>query len=145
MAKLLTTARIAGHEFLIALPLEPSGYPLSDPGPETLLTTAAWPENETKLRWALSRIDGYAGATGVIGGMMGERLAQMPDQMEGVLSELSARGLFYVDPRARPAGAESLGPPCRSGDRRSARPGFDRRQTRRPGTARQRSQPPWAR
>ena len=28
-----------GHEYLIALPLEPSGYPLSDPGPETLLTT----------------------------------------------------------------------------------------------------------
>jgi polysaccharide deacetylase 2 family uncharacterized protein YibQ len=100
VTKLLTTARIAGHEYLIALPLEPSGYPLSDPGPQTLLTAAAWPENEKKLRWALSRIDGYAGATAVIGTMLGERLAQMPDQMDAVLSELSARGLFYVDPRA---------------------------------------------
>ena len=31
--------------------------------------------------------------------MRGERLAAMTDQMEAVLSELSDRGLLYVDPR----------------------------------------------
>lgn len=96
---LLALARARGHEFLIALPLEPTGYPLNDPGPQTLLTSAPPAENLTRLHWALSRIEGYAGATGVIGTMRGERLAAMPDQMEPVLSELARRGIFYVDPR----------------------------------------------
>jgi polysaccharide deacetylase 2 family uncharacterized protein YibQ len=96
---ILSAARAAGHEYLIAIPLEPTGYPLNDPGPRTLLTSAPPEENTRRLRWALSRIDGYAGATGIVGTMRGERLARMPDLMEPVLSELSGRGLFYVDPR----------------------------------------------
>lgn len=95
---LLTAARAKGHEYLVAVPLEPTGYPLNDPGPQTLLTAAPPDENLRRLRWALSRIDGYAGVTGVIGTMRGERLAAMPDQMEPMLTELAARGLFYVDP-----------------------------------------------
>ena len=48
---------------------------------------------------ALSRVDGYVGAIGVIGTMRGERLAAMTDQMDAVLSELAGRGLLYIDPR----------------------------------------------
>ena len=95
---LLTAARAKGHEYLVAVPLEPTGYPLNDPGPQTLLTAAPPEENLRRLRWALSRIDGYAGVTGVIGTMRGERLAAMPDQMEPMLTELATRGLFYIDP-----------------------------------------------
>ena len=51
------------------------------------------------LYWALSRITGYVGAIGIIGTMRGERLAAMTDQMDAVLSDLSARGLLYIDPR----------------------------------------------
>ncbi len=98
--RLLSTARAHGHEYLIALPLEPVGFPLNDPGPETLLTSAAAATNTRNLRWALSRIEGYAGATGIVGTMRGERLAAMVDQMDAVLSELSERGLMYIDPRA---------------------------------------------
>jgi hypothetical protein len=95
----LAAARASGHEYLIALPLEPTGYPLNDPGPRTLLTSASPEENARRLHWALSRFDGYAGATGIVGTMRGERLARMPDLMDPVLGELAARGLFYVDPR----------------------------------------------
>jgi hypothetical protein len=100
LPKLLATARTTGHEYLIAIPLEPAGFPLNDPGPSTLLTGAPAAANVQTLRWALSRIDGYVGVTGVIGTMRGERLAAMTDQMDAVLSELSGRGLLYVDPRA---------------------------------------------
>jgi hypothetical protein len=99
LPKLLATARTTGHEYLIAIPLEPAGFPLNDPGPSTLLTGAPASANVRTLRWALSRIDGYVGVTGIIGTMRGERLAAMTDQMEAVLSELSLRGLLYVDPR----------------------------------------------
>ena len=98
-AKLLTSARIAGHEYLIAIPMEPPGFPLNDPGPHALLTSLSPEENIVHLRWALSRIPGYIGAIGVTGTMRGERLARMTDQMDAVLSELADRGLLYIDPR----------------------------------------------
>ena len=75
---------------------------MDDPGPATLLTSASPYANTRNLYWALSRIDGYVGAVGVIGTMRGERLAAMTDQMGAVLSDLSGRGLLYVDPREGP-------------------------------------------
>jgi len=99
LPRLLSTARAAGHEYLIALPLEPAGFPVNDPGPSTLLTGATPAVNTQNLHWALSRVDGYVGATGVIGTMRGERFAAMADQMDAVLSELGDRGLLYIDPR----------------------------------------------
>jgi polysaccharide deacetylase 2 family uncharacterized protein YibQ len=99
LAKLMATARTAGHEYVIELPLEPTGFPLNDPGPYTLLTSGTAQANTEKLHWVLSRVDGYVGATGIIGTMRGERMAAMTDQMDAVLSELSGRGLLYVDLR----------------------------------------------
>lgn len=108
LSRLLATARATGHEYLMAIPLEPAGFPLNDPGPSTLLTGAPASANLQTLHWALSRIDGYVGVTGVIGTMRGERLAAMGDQMRAVLSELGGRGLLYVDPR------EGSGPVART-------------------------------
>ena len=34
-------ARADGHEIMLQLPMEPVGYPANNPGPKTLLTTAA--------------------------------------------------------------------------------------------------------
>lgn len=39
--KTATRAREAGHEILLQLPMEPFDYPDSDPGPQTLLASAA--------------------------------------------------------------------------------------------------------
>jgi len=97
--KLLAAARSAEHEYLLSIPMEPQGFPLNDPGPQALMTNLAREQNYTRLRWTLSRFAGYVGATGALGGMRGERLASLPDQINPVLSELARRGLLYVDPR----------------------------------------------
>jgi polysaccharide deacetylase 2 family uncharacterized protein YibQ len=92
-------ARRAGDETLVSIPLEPQGYALNDPGQAALLTTTSPAENARRLDWVLSRFAGYVGATGALGEMRGERFAEVPDQMDQVLSTLAARGLLYVDPR----------------------------------------------
>jgi len=96
---LAQAARARGHEILISLPLEPQGYPLNDEGPETLLTGAAPADNARRLEWALSRLTGYAGATGALDGLHGERFAGEKMLFEGLQHDLAARGLFYIDPR----------------------------------------------
>jgi uncharacterized protein len=97
--KLLEAARLAEHEFLISLPMEPQGYPLNDAGNQALLTGAPQRQNMQRLNWALTRIAGYVGATGALGTLRGERFAGMPEQMRPVLQTLAERGLLYVDGR----------------------------------------------
>lgn len=113
-ARLLAAARLAEHEYLLAIPMEPQGYPLSDPGPHALMTNLSLEQNRERLEWALSRFAGYVGATGALGGMRGERFAGMPEQMEPVLSVLARRGLLYID--ARPDAAGPLAPWSRNVD-----------------------------
>ena len=102
-AKLLAGARLAEHEYLLSLPMEPQGFPLNDPGPQAMMTSLPPEQNHQRLDWALSRIAGYVGATGALGTMRGERFASVSDQMNPVLSDLARRGLLYVD--ARPGAA----------------------------------------
>ena len=99
LAQLLVAARLAEHEYLLSIPMEPQGFPLNDPGPQALMTNLPPEENTAKLDWALSRIAGYVGATGALGSLRGERFASLPDQINPVLAELAHRGLLYVDPR----------------------------------------------
>ena len=97
---LLAAARARGHEFLISIPMEPQGYPLNDEGPEALLTSAPPALNMRRLEWTLSRIAGYAGATGALDGMRGERFSASHTMLGQVEDVLARRGLFYIDPRA---------------------------------------------
>jgi uncharacterized protein len=96
---LLEAARLRGHEFLLSLPLEPQSYPQYEAGDHALLTSATTSVNMHRLFWALGRIQGYAGSTGALGNLRGERFADSPGAFDPVLSELAVRGLFYVDPR----------------------------------------------
>jgi len=98
-AKLLARARSKGHEILISLPLEPNGYPLTDAGDESLLVGAPAGQNLRRLDWALSRIQGYVGATGAMDGLYGERFAAATDLLDKLEGRLAARGLLYIDPR----------------------------------------------
>ena len=103
-SKLLEAARLAEHEYLLSIPMEPQGFPLNDPGPQALMTSLSPEQNHPRLEWALSRLAGYVGATGALGSMAGERFASLSDTMTPILKELAARGLLYVDPRpAAPA------------------------------------------
>jgi hypothetical protein len=92
-------ARERGLETLIALPLEPAGYPLNDPGDRALLTGRGMAENLDQLDWSLARFQGYVGAIGVVAGMRGERFAALPEAIGAVQEALLRRGLLYIDPR----------------------------------------------
>jgi hypothetical protein len=115
LAEFAAAARADGHEVLVAIPMEPVGFPLNDPGPQALLTSLPWGENNTRLTWALSRFQGYVGATSVLGPTLrGERFAASPEAIRPVLEVLRARGLMFVDGRVgEPAPA---GLPARSID-----------------------------
>jgi polysaccharide deacetylase 2 family uncharacterized protein YibQ len=99
VALLLDRARGRGMESLVALPLEPTGYPLNSPGDRALLTGLSSAENSERLDWALSRFTGFVGAIGALGPMRGERYAAMGDRLGSLQETLQRRGLMYVDPR----------------------------------------------
>jgi polysaccharide deacetylase 2 family uncharacterized protein YibQ len=100
--RILAAARLAGHEYLLSIPMEPQGFPMNDPDDHRALMAALPPqENVRRLRWVLSRIAGYVGITSALGPMRGERLMGEPEQRDFVLGETARRGLLFVD--ARPA------------------------------------------
>jgi len=103
-------ARERGMETLIAIPMEPAGYPLNSPGERALLTGRSMAENLDTLAWVLARAQGYVGAIGAVGGMRGERFAALPEAIGAVQDALRARGLLYIDPRpGAPAPARAWG------------------------------------
>ncbi|MBM3542488.1 MAG: divergent polysaccharide deacetylase family protein [Alphaproteobacteria bacterium] len=89
-------ARVAGHEVLMGVPMEPANYPESDPGPHTLLTTLPAPQNIERLHWVLGRTTGYVG----IMNQMGQRFTANADALRPVMVELKGRGLLVLDTRA---------------------------------------------
>ncbi len=100
LGHLLAIARMTEHEYLLAIPNEPQGYPVNDPDDRHALMTSLPPaENIERLLWVLSRITGYVGVTTAFGQMHGERLASVPDQLDEVLQEVARRGLLFVDGR----------------------------------------------
>ncbi|MDB5372609.1 MAG: hypothetical protein JWP04_1251, partial [Belnapia sp.] len=96
---LLDQARARGMEILVALPLEPTGYPLNNPGDRALLTGLPGAENDDRLAWIMARFGGYVGAIGALGPMRGERFAALGERLGAVQDFMRSRGLLYVDPR----------------------------------------------
>jgi len=87
------TARRAGHEIVLQLPLEPFDYPNVDPGRGTLTVAADAEETLDNLRWSLGRITNYTGVMNY----MGARFVTDPPSMEALMGELGSRGLMYLD------------------------------------------------
>jgi polysaccharide deacetylase 2 family uncharacterized protein YibQ len=92
-------ARQTGHECLVSIPMEPALFPLTEEGSHSLLTGADPEQNRQNLEWALSRLTGCVGATGASDGMLGERYAQTASSFDLLLTEVTRRGLLYLDPR----------------------------------------------
>ncbi|HYZ64815.1 MAG TPA: divergent polysaccharide deacetylase family protein, partial [Acetobacteraceae bacterium] len=113
---LLDQARGRGHEMLISVPMEPQGYPLNDAGSRSLLTGADAAQNRANLEWALSRIQGYVGATGAFEGMRGERFAEQTVGLTAALEDVGKRGLLYIDPRPGRTAPGPAGLPSRAVD-----------------------------
>lgn len=86
-------ARANGHEVFLQMPLEPIGYPTSNPGPKTLLGDATEAENIDAMRWQMSRFTGYAGVVNYMGG----RFLSMPKALRPVFAELKNRGLLFLE------------------------------------------------
>jgi polysaccharide deacetylase 2 family uncharacterized protein YibQ len=91
-------ARAAGHEVLLNVPMEPSDFPATDPGPQTLLTTLSSRQNLERLDSLLGRAQGYVG----IATSAGARFTASTDAMRPVIDRLFARGLLLLDSRTAP-------------------------------------------
>jgi polysaccharide deacetylase 2 family uncharacterized protein YibQ len=131
LAQWVALARAAGHEVLLSLPMEPTDFPNTDPGPQTLLTTLTSRQNMERLNWALERAQGYVGVVNA----QGSRFTASTDAMRPVIDRLFARGLLFVDARATNASvatrvADDVGVPRAYADRlidqEASRPAIDR-------------------
>lgn len=89
----VNVARGQGHEVFLQVPLEPIGYPASNPGPKTLLGDTSEAENIDALRWHMSRFTGYAGVVNYMGG----RFLSMPKPLKPFFTELKNRGLMFLE------------------------------------------------
>jgi polysaccharide deacetylase 2 family uncharacterized protein YibQ len=89
----VNAARAEGHEILLQVPMEPVGYPGTNPGPSTLLSDAKPEQNLAALKWLMSRFAGYSGITNY----MGARLLVTEDALRPVMKEVQSRGLIYLE------------------------------------------------
>ncbi len=85
-------SRLAGHEVMIALPMESDRFPVQDAGPFALDTKLKPEENIQRLEMVLSQASGY---TGVVT-MMGSRFGTSEEMLTPVLTALKDRGLMIV-------------------------------------------------
>jgi polysaccharide deacetylase 2 family uncharacterized protein YibQ len=86
-------ARDQGHEVMLQVPMEPVGYPGTNPGPRTLLVDAKPDDNRNMLHWHMSRFTGYTGIVNYMGG----RFLLEPKAAKPVLDEMKKRGLYYLE------------------------------------------------
>ncbi len=131
LAQWVALARAAGHEVLLSLPMEPTDFPNTDPGPQTLLTTLTSRQNMERLNWVLERAQGYVGIVNA----QGSRFTASTDAMRPVIDRLFQRGFLFVDARATNASvatrvADDVGVPRAFADRlidqEASRPAIDR-------------------
>ena len=100
LAAVAARARSAGHEVLLALPMESADAPFEDQGSYGLSTALRPEQNLQRLHYLLGSLPGYVGMIGV----GGSRYAASADRIRPVLSDLKARGLLYMEgtPEVRP-------------------------------------------
>lgn len=86
------TARQRGHELMVHVPMQPQSESY-DPGPDVLEVGLPIEELRRRLRWGLSRFDGFVG----INNHMGSRFTADRAGMNVVMEEIRARGLLFLD------------------------------------------------
>ena len=86
-------ARAQGHEVMLEMPMEPSGYPDNDPGPHTLLASGEAADIQARMNWLLGRATGYFGVTNY----MGDRFATSDTGMTAFMTILRQRGVAFLD------------------------------------------------
>ena len=86
-------ARAQGHEVMLEMPMEPTGYPDNDPGPHTLLASGQPADIQARMNWLLGRAVGYFGVTNY----MGDRFATSDTGMTAFMTVLRQRGVAFLD------------------------------------------------
>lgn len=85
--------RREGHEILLQIPLEPFGYPGTNPGPDTLLAGDPAKVNIDRLHRSMAKITNYTGIMNYLGGrFLAEQAA-----LEPVMRDIGKRGLLFLD------------------------------------------------
>ncbi|MEO0393894.1 MAG: divergent polysaccharide deacetylase family protein [Pseudomonadota bacterium] len=90
---LIAAARNDGHESLLALPMEPTAYPIDDPGPNPLLVDVTPQDNRAALYRSLGSAEGYVGVTN----FMGTALLEDQPALAPIMSEIADRGMIFID------------------------------------------------
>ncbi len=85
----------AGLEVMLHLPMEPKGYPETDPGKWALLTNMQEEEILRNLNMNFKILPGIKG----VNNHMGSSFTEYAEGMKVVLKEVKKRGLFFVDSR----------------------------------------------
>lgn len=86
-------ARAHGHEVMLEIPMEPTGYPATDPGPYTLLASGDADDIQSRLSWILGRATGYFAVTNYLG----DRFVTSEAGMGTFMGVLRQRGLAFLD------------------------------------------------
>jgi polysaccharide deacetylase 2 family uncharacterized protein YibQ len=89
----MQNARDAGFETLLSLAMETRNYPYSDPGSMALLTSNLPEKNQEMIFQQMATAQGYIGVIP----MMGKLARYDAPLMDLILSQMTARGLMYVD------------------------------------------------
>ena len=87
--------REAGVEIMMHLPMEPKGYPETDPGRWALLTNMQKKEIIKNVNANFARLSDVKG----VNNHMGSSFTEYGEGMRVVLEEIKKRGLFFVDSR----------------------------------------------
>lgn len=98
LTRWVARARGTGHEVLLQIPMEPFDYPDNDPGPQTLIASAAKDQNIDRLHFFLSRAPGYVG----VANFMGARFTANEEALATILTETGRRGLLFLDDGTSP-------------------------------------------
>ncbi len=93
LGRWMQSARKAGHEILLQLPMEPFDYPSNNPGKHTLRTDLDATANTENLNWLLARTTNYVGVIGFLGG----KFITSETSLKPVFDQLARRGLLFVD------------------------------------------------
>jgi len=95
----------AGQEVLLHLPMEPIGYPRTDPGEGALLTTLDDAELSRRVERALDAVPHIRG----VNNHMGSAFMAHDAKVRLVLNHIASRNLYFVDSRtAANSRAEAL-------------------------------------
>ncbi len=97
-AELAALAARSGKTVLLHLPMEPEGYPATDPGPGAVLVSY----NDWEIRKVLEEDLASVGPISGINNHMGSKATADPRIMETVLGVIADRSLFFVDSRTTP-------------------------------------------